>query len=123
MGKKIFNGKIPCERLLLKEVRDLLGYNDLKDMYQRAVLSASGSQIKISMPAFSGIPDRVGSKEKLSDIITFENSKSSTGCKTQAFIRLNNKSLEVDRIHNVISFISLKRIELFNDSIRLHTVK
>lgn len=116
MGKKQSGGKIPCEKPLLKEVREFFGYNDLEDMYKRSVVSSHDHKIVAQMPALSKFPSRVGSSTRLSDHITFESFKASNGCKIKTKLEVNSRVVEVTRIHNIIKFLSLKRIELYKQN-------
>lgn len=123
MGKERSYAGIPCEEPLLKEIRQYFGYNNLTDFYDRSIKSLGKKTMIVSLPALSDFPRKVGSRDGLGQEVKISLIKLQNGtCKTKTEIILNNKETVVERIHTIIRFFSLKKIELYKNKQVIHTI-
>lgn len=122
MGKNKSKQGIPCEKPLLKEIRNYLGYNDYSDMISRIGEVVNSSTLIIRMPSLSGYPSKVGSKDELSDTVTIKLKKVGKRCTANSYIVVNSINQKVNRIHNIVKFFSLKKIELYQNTSIVHTL-
>ena len=122
MGKKASKGIIPCEKVLVNEARDFFGYNDIADMYARAIISNSSYSLTVDMPALSSFPKRLGSKQTISEHVNFTIQKTKKGCEIITKLEVNSRTKKVTKIHNIIKFLSFKRIEFYKQNQLVHKI-
>jgi hypothetical protein len=116
MGKKSSGLSVPCENLLLKEVREIFGYNNHEEMYAQIVASNTGDKLIANMPALSDLPRQVGSKDELASQVTFIAKRVGDKCLIESYLEINKHKLKVDRLHSLIRYLKLQRVELYQNN-------
>lgn len=76
----------------------------------------------LDIPALSGFPKKLGSKQTISEHVTFTIQKTKRGCELILIPEINDRILKVTKIHNIIKFLILKRIEFFKQNQLGHKV-
>ncbi len=123
MGKKRTSRGTPCEAPLLKEVRDMIGYNDLSDMKRRMVSNVQSNRLTMSLPGLQSLIRRTGSRTNINQSIEVTVSKVNGKCRAQATALVNSREMKINRVHSIIKFLSLKSIELYQGTKKLMVIK
>lgn len=113
----------PCEDLLNKEVRDLLGFSDHYDMSSNFLTKLSETEAKLYIPNLPLLSQKVGDNTEVSPYINVRLKNLNTQCTSEVSISLNKKTYKFNRLHATIRFFSLREVFFYDNSKKVYVLK
>lgn len=110
----------PCEAPLLKEIRDIIGFNDKEDMDLRIAEYINPNEINVYMPSLNMLVNKVGSNDIIDNNLRVLIHKTNGVCELKTTAIINNAEVNITRIHSIIRLLRIKKIELFDKNNIVH---
>lgn len=114
MGGKTRSGVTPCENMLRKEIRGIIGFSDQGEMEQKISKKIDEQTVEIEIPELDNLGSKMGARTSFSRILTLKSHKEGDKCKLISTGVINSRDTIFDQLHLIIKWGKLKKVKMFN---------